>query len=146
YSLDQFDTHQKVTLNVENKEVTEILNLLFIKKGVKYKISGKNIVLYLANDGPTVKNTTKSQPLKKITGTVTDSNGQVIIGASIGVKGGSGQGTATDVNGSFQLEVVEGATLTVSSVGYVSKVVIVGASSVLKIVLEEESQSLDEVI
>lgn len=86
------------------------------------------------------------QPLKKITGSVTDQQGEAVIGASIGIKGGSGQGTATDLNGNFELQVAEGDILVVSFIGYLTQEVKVGAGSTLQIVMADDLQSLQEVV
>ena len=60
---------------------------------------------------------TSVQQAKKITGTVVDSKGEPIIGASVLVKGTS-NGTITDVDGNFSLNASQGSVLVVSYVGY----------------------------
>jgi len=102
--------------------------------------------LVYANEKQSLIVSTIQQPSKKITGSVTDQNGEAIPGASIGIKGGSGMGTATDLNGNFELEVPEGAVLTVSFVGFLTQEVKVGASSSLQIVLDQDLQNLQEVV
>ncbi len=83
--------------------------------------------------------------VKKIMGVISDEKGESIIGASIIVKG-TNIGTITDMNGKFTLNVSEKSTLTVSYIGYVSKSVLVGAESNLKITLNEDSKNLEEVV
>nr|WP_321330967.1 SusC/RagA family TonB-linked outer membrane protein [uncultured Bacteroides sp.] len=85
------------------------------------------------------------QQAKKIAGTVVDSKGEPIIGASILVKGTS-NGTITDVDGQFSLNALSGATLVVSYVGYTKKEVAVKTSAVYEIVLTEDAQALSEVV
>lgn len=83
---------------------------------------------------------------RAVTGTVTDENGEALIGASILVKGTS-TGTVTDVDGSFSLNVPEGSTtLVVSYTGFVTREVTLGASNVLSIALSSDVVGLDEVI
>ncbi len=53
----------------------------------------------------------------KVTGTVTDANGEPLIGVSVTVKGGTG-GTATDLDGHYALTTATGSTLMYSYVGY----------------------------
>lgn len=84
------------------------------------------------------------QQSKKVQGTVVDAMGPV-IGASIMEKGTS-NGTVTDLDGNFSLNVKPGATLVVSYVGYQSQQVAVGNNSNIKIALKEDSKSLDEVV
>lgn len=86
-----------------------------------------------------------AQNLKSIVGTVVDETGEPVIGASISVKGTS-NGTATDIDGNFQLMVADHAVLAVSSVGYVTREVPVAGKSTLHIVLSENTQLLNELV
>lgn len=79
-----------------------------------------------------------------VKGTVTDTSGEPLIGATVMVAG-SNNGTATDVDGNFSIDVEQGKTLLVSYVGYVSKDVKVKGSN-LKIVLSEDNALLEEVV
>ena len=82
---------------------------------------------------------------KKISGTVYDSKGDVLVGATIKVKGES-EGTVTNVNGEFLLLVNPDATLVVSFLGYESAEVPVSGKTDFKIVLQEDAVMLDDVI
>lgn len=82
---------------------------------------------------------------KKISGTVYDSKGDVLVGATIKVKGES-EGTVTNVNGEFLLLVNPDATLVVSFLGYESVEVPVSGKTDFKIVLQEDAVMLDDVI
>lgn len=82
------------------------------------------------------------QQTAKVYGTVTDGT-EPIIGASVKVKGTS-QGTVTDLDGKFRLDVAPGTELVVSYVGY--RDVTVKAAVGMKIVLQEESTALSEVV
>lgn len=79
----------------------------------------------------------------QISGTVVDGNGEPIIGAGVVVKGTT-TGTVTNVDGSFKLAVAAGKTLEVSCVGYTTKEV--AAANNLKVVLEEDTQMLEETV
>jgi len=86
-----------------------------------------------------------TQQIKKISGTIVDSKGEPIIGASVLVKG-TGSGTITDIDGKFSLSASQGAVLVVSYVGYAKKELTVGAPTVYKIVLADDAQALSEVV
>ena len=91
--------------------------------------------------------TTESQQSKiRITGTVVDRAGEPVIGANVIEKGVTSNGTATDVDGKFSLEVSSGATLTVSFIGYVTRDVAITSRTSLNIVLDEDLQALEEVV
>jgi putative outer membrane protein len=83
----------------------------------------------------------------QITGEIVDKDGYAIPYASAMYKGHH-IATASDMNGAFTIERHEGWTLTISSVGFRSQTIKVDAStpSHLKIVLKEDSKSLNEVI
>lgn len=80
-----------------------------------------------------------------IKGVVVDEQGEPLIGASVFVKGTT-EGVVTDVDGAFALSVQEGATLTASYIGYLSKDVEVGNRDNLTITLEPDSKTLEEVV
>ncbi|PSR12634.1 MAG: SusC/RagA family TonB-linked outer membrane protein [Bacteroidetes bacterium] len=82
---------------------------------------------------------------RTVTGTVTDDGGEPLIGASIFVRGTS-SGTVTDIDGSYSLEVPEGATtLVVSYTGFETRDIKLGVASVMDITLSE-GVALDEVV
>lgn len=62
----------------------------------------------------------QSNPEVKVTGQVFDELGETIPGANVTVKGNSGVGVVTDMDGNFTLNVPKGSTLVVSFIGYVS--------------------------
>lgn len=94
------------------------------------------------------QNTTSSnaQTAKKITGVITDSNGEPIIGATVLVKGTS-VGAATNVDGKFSLDVPSnGKTLVVSYIGYDAQEVPITSSNQYNIALSGTNYALDEVV
>ncbi len=84
------------------------------------------------------------QQTKKVSGTVNDAMGPV-IGATIMEKG-TGNGTVTDFDGNFSLDVQPGATLVISYIGYTTQEIPVGSQSVFSIMLSEDSDVLEEVV
>lgn len=79
----------------------------------------------------------------KANGRVTDASGEAIIGASV-LEKGTTNGTITDMDGNFTLNVKPNARLVVSFIGYITQEVAVGTA--LNIVLKEDSKTLDEVV
>ena len=79
---------------------------------------------------------------KTITGTVTDATGEPLIGATVSL--GGSNGVITDIDGNFTLQdVSNGATLTVSYIGYQTKTVKVGNQNNYQITLDANDKSLD---
>ena len=81
----------------------------------------------------------------QVAGTVFDGEGLPIIGANIIVKGNATIGTITDVDGRFTLSVPKNATLVISYIGYKNQEVKAN-KEVLKITLQEDSETLGEVV
>lgn len=86
-----------------------------------------------------------SKQSSTLKGTIVDENGLPIIGANVLVKGTT-NGTITDVDGNFSLDVANGDILFVSYIGYVDRELKVGKEKELKIVLKEDTKTLDEVV
>ncbi|WP_400073624.1 SusC/RagA family TonB-linked outer membrane protein [Zobellia russellii] len=80
-----------------------------------------------------------------ISGTVLDSGGIPLPGANVVVKGTT-NGTQTDFDGNFTLEVESDATLVISYLGFVTKEVAVDGQSTVNVTLAEDAAALDEVI
>lgn len=76
---------------------------------------------------------------------INDEQGETIIGASVIIKG-EDTGTTSDMDGRFTLEAPEGAILVISYIGYHTQEVKVRKRSLLRVVLKEDNQLLDEVV
>ena len=79
----------------------------------------------------------------QVTGVIVDETGEPIIGASI-LEKGTTNGTITDFDGNFVLNVAEGAMLEISYVGYASQTL--PAAATMNVVLKEDTEVLDEVV
>ena len=82
--------------------------------------------------------------LAQANGTVVDSQNEPIIGATIVEKGNTSNATISDIDGNFTLKVAAGKKIVVSYVGMVSQEVTAGQN--LKIVLQEDASTMDEVV
>ena len=82
---------------------------------------------------------------QQVTGTVKDSGGNPIVGATVSVEN-STVGTTTGVDGGFRIAAPSNGTLVVSFIGYKETRVAVAGKTNLNVVLEEDTQSIDDVI
>jgi hypothetical protein len=83
---------------------------------------------------------------RTITGKVMDGeDNSPLPGATVVVKG-AGKGTVTDVDGKFTIEAVTNDVLIISFIGYSTKQVTVGTSSVIDVQLSAEVQALQEIV
>lgn len=80
-----------------------------------------------------------------VKGVVKDASGESIPGANV-LQVGSTNGTITDFDGNFTIKVPANASLKVSFVGYVDKVVAVKGQTKMEIILKEDAQALEEVV
>ncbi|MDR0698070.1 MAG: SusC/RagA family TonB-linked outer membrane protein, partial [Tannerella sp.] len=98
----------------------------------------------MAGDAGKMEVQSEQNPVN-LSGTVTDKNGEPLVGVNIVVQG-SISGVTSDVNGNFSIRVNSGDELKFSYIGYVTKSVTVGGEKVLNIIMEEDRQTLDEVV
>ena len=145
YNSKLIDVDRRVTVDVDASNIESVLKILFDGTDITYKVSDKQIVLQRKawSDNESTPRVEQSDQ-KVITGTVMDAFGPV-AGANVIVKGTT-NGTMTDMEGKFSLEVPEGATLEISYIGYITQRIKVGRESSLNITLLEDSQALDEVV
>lgn len=142
YNNKQVNTNRVVSIQSKKKDVFNILEQLFNGTDISYKVLDKSIIL---SPKEMLISAVAQQSIKTISGTITDSNGEPIIGANV-LEKGSTNGTITDINGKFSLSVPDKSTLIISYIGYVSKAIIVGNQTVFNIQLTEDTQNLNEVV
>lgn len=87
-----------------------------------------------------------TQQTSKVTGVVVDASGAPLIGVNVLQKGNSANGTITDFDGKFTLQVPANATLVFSYIGYKSTEVPVNGKKSLNVTMKEDSEALDEVV
>ena len=144
YSKETVNVDVPVSIKVQDEAVPDVLNKLLPKLNIGYVIDKQQIALN--NVRPKGNDTEKSKnQTVKITGTVTDHQGDPLIGVSIIGNNGSG-GVTTDIDGKYSIEVPPGTELTFSYVGFTPTSKKVTATGNLDITLQENSQVLDEVV
>lgn len=148
YESDKINLDKNVSIQAKEQTVETILNQLFGKEGIKYEITENNLVLI----NPADKNKNEasvsgkvSQEKRTITGTVTDEQGEPIVGANV-VEKGTTNGVITDVKGGFSLSVKDKVVLQVTYIGYVGQEISVSGQSQISVTLKEDSQNLEEVV
>ena len=140
YNNRHVDLNRRVTVSVDNADIFKVLDTVFTGTNVVYSVVDNRIVLSLKNELPTI-----TQNVVRIMGTIVDETGTPVIGANVAVKGTT-NGTITDMEGRFSLEVELGATLEVSYIGYLTQTVKVNSKDNLSITLKEDTKALDEVV
>lgn len=139
YNDDQIEKHTKVQVDAEDQTVTEILDAVLSSTGIHYQINDKAIILNKRS------NLVSKQQTRRISGTVTDENGEPVIAANV-IEKGTTNGSITDMEGRFSIQVSEPATLLISYIGYTNQEIQVAGRNNLQIVLKEDQTSLEEVV
>lgn len=129
-----------VTVSVKNQSLKSVLTDILSKRDLHYQVSG-NKILIAVSSGQSEKSTVK----KKISGVVVDTKGEPIIGANVSEKGTT-NGTITDLDGRFSLEVGENSNLLISYIGYDGQDLPVKGKELFNVTLKDDSQALDEVV
>lgn len=137
YNNNEIKATQKVSLDVTGESVSQLLDRLLTNTNLSYKILANNLIVIAPHPA--------AVEVQKLTGQVTDSNGQPLIGVTIKVKGSSA-GTVTDGQGNFVLEVPDKAVLVVSYVGYETKEISVNGQTSIHITLSTSSTLLNQVV
>jgi len=129
----------KVSVEVENADINQVLALILSNTGLGYQILNTNLVV--------LKETNAQHELKEVTvsGKVTASTGEPLAGVSVAIKN-STIGTTTNTEGYYSLTVPDNATLVFSSIGYSTAEEKVSGRSVINIVLQPATQSMNEVV
>jgi len=124
----------------------------FKKRAYKYKSGFLSLLLCLGIQVISANATTNTsdtmeieKPQATVTGTVTDEQGTPLPGTSV-VEKGTTNGTQTDFDGNFTLEVDSNATLVFSYIGFKAQEISVSGNSVINATLSEDAAALEEVV
>ncbi len=140
YETSDLDTNKKVNVDAENAKdaIAQILQ----GQNVTYEIQGKNVVVQRKNANNTKANQGKKRTVR---GIVKDNNGEPVIGATI-MESGTKNGTVTDADGNFVIEIASDSKLDITSIGYKSQTIKPSATGTTKVSLSEDSNLLDDVV
>lgn len=139
YNSSQLNANRSVTLSKKSDDVFGILTQLLKGTNCTYELEGNYIIIK-----PQQKTQTSGKKVK-VRGVIKDETGEPIIGATVRVKGQS-EGTVSDLDGNFTLDVTDDNTLQISYIGYQTQEFAVGKQHHFSIVLEEDKKILNEVV
>lgn len=138
YNDSQIDMSAIVTINQKDKDVLEVLSDLLKNTGHTYKIN-ENYVIIIPKQKESL------QTKKQVSGIILDMTGEPVIGANV-VEKGTSNGTITDIDGNFVLEIGAESVLQVSFIGFNTQEVPTEGKTSFSIKLGENTQALDEVV
>ncbi len=148
YNRKLVDVNRRVSVNFKDQKIDEILDNLLSGTDVVYTVVDRQIVLSKKNDPNSFVRFSNDQPIKKLTGKVTNSSGATLPGVSVFVKGTT-IGAITDANGNYSISltnVPKNATLLFSFIGMRSQEVQLSGKTIIDIVMEDLAVGLKEVV
>lgn len=137
YNTQDVNDSRVLTKLPKNSSVKEVMEQLLEGSGCSITFSNGHVIIN--------KQTQAASTTKNVSGIVKDERGEPVIGANIVVKGTT-NGTVTDMNGRYSLNVPEGSVLQISYIGYNAQEVKVGGGNVVNVSLREDSEALEEVV
>lgn len=144
YNVKEVDLTKLVNIDVQDKSVEEVLNLIMEGTGLSYTINNKLIIVHMAEGSALLGENVQQE--KTVTGKVTDSTGTSLPGVTVVVKG-TAIGMITNADGAYSLSnVPDNATLVFSFVGMKTIEFSVSGKSVINVTLIEETIGIEEVV
>lgn len=135
----QVDINKITSVKVKNEAVAQVLDRILSGTGINYELEGTHIILTTE----AIKDLHAQQQAKTVT--VTDVNGEPIIGANIRIKGTT-TGTITDIDGNFSIEAEPQSVIEVSYIGYLTQETVINNQKSIRFLLKEDTKTLDEVV
>ncbi|MCM5663175.1 TonB-dependent receptor [Galbibacter mesophilus] len=153
YNVNKIDPSQKVTIKANNTPLDRVLDGMFKNTKIYYQVKSKQIVLLVneefkssAIDNMSGMPAKMSSVQQVVEGVVTDNKNVPLPGVSV-IEKGTTNGVVTDFEGKYSITLKsDKATLSYSYIGFRTKDIVVNNQSTINVKLEEETQSLDEVI
>lgn len=145
YSNQLIDVNRRVNVKANNQKVEQILDAIFEGEDVHYSIKDRQIIL--SPEGVAYNSSGAIfQQAKEITGRVISSSGEPLPGVTVLVQGTT-NGTVTDANGNYSLNVdADAETLVFSFVGMISQEIAIGTQSEINVTLNEDTIGIEEVV
>ena len=132
----------RISVSAQGENIRDVLEQIKKQAQITYIIKENNQIVLSA---PGYVSASTQQNIRKITGIIKDQSGEPVIGANI-VEKGTANGTITDIDGQYSLEVGSNSILVVSYIGYITQEIPVGKNNTLDVLLKEDTETLDEVI
>lgn len=140
YSVEDVDQVSSINVNVKQADLKEVLDICLANTNLIYEINGRLVIIRAKDEKPEDK-------MVVIKGVVKDKKGEPLPGVTI-VEKGTTVGVATDIDGKFIFNTIkhDNIVLVFSFVGMKTKEVKWNGQKELTVMLEEDSQEMEEVV
>src|SRR5688572_16439044 len=129
YNPQSIPVNKKISGEFRDEKLSEVLNRLLVPLNIDYELSGDYIILSKSQEVSDIANLplTEATVVQSITGMVSDNTGNPLPGVNV-IEKGTSNGTSTDVNGKYTLNVTDvNAVLVFTFIGFETKEVPVGS-------------------
>ena len=147
YKVNEIDLLRPVSLNVTKEKIENVPQLIFKNDSISYQIFANQIIL---KKKPSVKKiprrtakTTNYQQLVK--GTIVDDQGMPLPGINV-VEKGTNNGSSTNFDGVYEIEVGENAILVFSGIGFKKQEITVNGQTTINATLQNDTEQLENVV
>jgi TonB-linked SusC/RagA family outer membrane protein len=149
FNSDLLKGAQRVSIDVRNAPIEEVMNVCLINQPFTYTIKGRTIFIIKKEVALNVENmpllAVATDPIT-VSGRVTDDKGEPLAGANVRIRG-TNKGLTTDKDGGFKFtDIASNAILEISFVGYETQTVLVRGKSFINIAMGQKLSILDETV
>ena len=146
---------KRVSLQMTNKNIDEVLDKMLAHTNISYKRSGKQITLYRNHAKPrqqpvpSVNTQAPQQSSNKhiVRGRIVDDRNEPVIGATVKINGKNTSGTITDIDGNYVLNnVAPNDVITFSYIGMRPQQIVVGGKNVINVTMQSDIKDLGDVV
>ncbi|WP_034042063.1 SusC/RagA family TonB-linked outer membrane protein [Wocania ichthyoenteri] len=161
YNNSLIDVSKRVSLNVNNQDLNQVLVNLFEKTNIDYRLLKNQIVLFPKNDTAIIKviedlikaesserefeTLIKNVLQNEIKGKITGTDGIPLIGVNIIIQNTT-TGAQSDFDGNFSIQANKGDVLEFSYLGMKTQTITVEDSNIVNVIMEEDAESLSEIV
>lgn len=139
---------KKTSLNVSDSDIDTAMKQLLEGLGLEYQKNDNNIIALVEKGTLNKQTVAEVRQAQKVTikGNVVDANGEEVIGATVLEKGNPTNGTITDYDGNFSLEITSGSIITISYIGFQEVEVATAGKTSVNVTLYEDTKQLEEFV
>ncbi|MDO5972356.1 TonB-dependent receptor [Flavivirga aquimarina] len=148
YPQDLFANAPKVQLKKGTIKISKLLNQSFSGSNVNFELSKDDTIIIKEKSTPSILPPVDNKKAQgfQVSGSILDDNGQALTGANI-IEKGTTNGTLTDFDGNFSINVSNGsAILVISYIGFLTQEIAINNQSKLTINLKEDAADLGEIV
>lgn len=147
YNTAQMSVIKPISISVKDESVEKLLKSVFGKYGFVFKRNGNMVtVSQQAQEPKSAASSETKQQKRKITGRISDLQGEALIGASVRVKGAN-IGCISDIDGMYEIEVTPNTTLQFSYIGMEAQEIVYKEGNKLNVSLKaDDNTQLEDVV